>query len=120
MELQKIELKLIVIRTSNPEKLSQFYSILGLKFEYHKHGNSPFHYSTNIGQTVLEIYPFSKNQIEADKNLRLGFSVENFELVISKLKIQNCKFTSEPTETDFGFLAIVEDFDGRKIEIYRK
>ena len=105
-----MELKLIVIRTSNPKKLSQLYSILGLKFDYHKHGNSSLHYSASVGSTILEIYPLAKNQIEIDKYQRLGLSVDNFESIIATLKRLNYKFISEPTETDFGFLAVVLNY----------
>lgn len=115
-----MELKLIVIRTSNIETLSNFYTILGLKFDYHKHGNSPFHYSSTIGKTVLEIYPLSKNQESADKSLRLGFEVENLEEISMRLKENQCKIVSEPSQTEFGFMMIVEDFEGRKIELYQK
>nr|WP_293306143.1 VOC family protein [Pedobacter sp. UBA5917] len=91
-----------------------------LDFEYHKHGNSPFHYSTNIGSTVFEIYPLAKDQKEADKNLRLGFGLENFEEAIMMLKATKVPFVQEPAETAFGFMAIIIDPDGRKIELYRK
>jgi lactoylglutathione lyase len=115
-----MELKLIVIRTKDIQKLAEFYSIFGLDFDYHKHGNSPFHYSTTIDKTVLEIYPLSKNQEIADNSLRLGFGVENLENVFSRLKIIDCKIASEPIQTDFGFMMIIEDLDGRKIELYQK
>ncbi len=115
----KMEIKLIVIRTPDTKKLSDFYTLLGLKFEYHKHGNSPFHFSATIGKTVLEIYPLTKNQPEADKNLRLGFGIDNFEEKISILKNNSVKFLTEPIETEFGLIAVVEDTDGRKIELYK-
>ncbi len=67
-----MEIRLLVLRTKDTKKLTDFYSLFGLSFDYHKHGNSPFHYSASIGQTVLEIYPLTKSQTEADKNLRLG------------------------------------------------
>lgn len=67
-----MELKLIVIRTADTQKLVSFYELLGLNFDYHKHSNSPYHYSTEIGKTVLEIYPLTKSQTETDKRLRLG------------------------------------------------
>ncbi len=40
-----MELRLLVLRTPDMLQLSNFYTLLGLKFEYHQHGNSPFHYS---------------------------------------------------------------------------
>jgi lactoylglutathione lyase len=113
-------IRLLVLRTADTKKLADFYSMLGLTFDYHKHGNSPYHYSATIGQTVLEIYPLSKNQIEADKNLRIGFSVDNFDQTVSALKELQVPFSLEPTQTDFGFMTIISDPDERKIELYKK
>jgi lactoylglutathione lyase len=94
--------------------------LFGLTSDYHKHGNSPFHYSASIGQTILEINPLTKSQTEADKNLRLGFGIENFDQTILTLKELQVPFSLEPTQTDFGFMAIISDPDERKIELYRK
>lgn len=114
-----MEIRLIVVRTNDPKRLADFYSLLSLKFDYHKHGNSPMHYSVTIGGLVLEIYPLSKSQTEPDKNLRLGFAIDNFEETLKLLNSNNITF-SEPTLTDFGFLTIISDPDGRKIELYKK
>ncbi len=74
------------------------------------HGNSPFHYSATIERTVLEIYPFTKNQNEADKNLRLGFGLDNWDEMLWKLENEhNIKLLIEPTKADFGFMTIIED-----------
>ncbi|RBQ02799.1 VOC family protein [Pedobacter miscanthi] len=115
-----MEIRLLVLRTADTKHLVNFYSLLGLNFEYHKYGNSPFHYSANNGSTVFEIYPLAKDQIEADKNLRLGFGLENFEEAIKALKATKVPFVHEPNETAFGFMAIIIDPDGRKIELYKK
>jgi hypothetical protein len=68
------------------QKLVGFYALLGFTFHYHQHGNSPYHYSATIDGTVIEIYPLTKNQPEADKNLRLGFELDDFDIVIPSLK----------------------------------
>lgn len=114
-----MEIRLIVIRTNDQKRLADFYSLLGLTFDYHKHGNSPLHYSATIGSLVLEIYPLTKNQSETDKNLRLGFAIDNFDETL-KLLNNNDITLSEPTLTDFGFMTIIADPDGRKIELYKK
>jgi predicted enzyme related to lactoylglutathione lyase len=114
-----MDIRLIVLRTSDTKRLADFYRLFGLTFEYHKHGNSPFHYSASIGQAVLEIYPLTKSQSEADKNLRLGFGIDNFDQVIGRLKELEISFSLEPTATDFGFMTIISDPDDRKIELYR-
>jgi predicted enzyme related to lactoylglutathione lyase len=115
-----MDIRLLVLRTSDTKKLADFYGLCGLTFEYHQHGNSPFHYSATLGQTVLEIYPLTKNQTEPDKNLRLGFGLDNFDETIQKLRAAEVSFSLEPTLTDFGFMAVVSDPDERKIELYKK
>ncbi|SHM28313.1 VOC family protein [Mucilaginibacter sp. OK098] len=115
-----IELNLIVIRTSDPKRLAEFYSLFNLEFAYHQHGNSPFHYSGHIGEILLEIYPLTKGQENPDLSLRLGFTLDDFESVIEKLRSTNVVFASGPEETEFGLMAVIIDPDGRKIELYKK
>lgn len=66
----------------------------------------------------MEIYPLTKQQTEADKNLRLGFEIEFFDEEINALKAKGLIFSSEPMQTEFGLMAVVFDPDGRKIELY--
>ena len=116
-----MEIALIVIRTATIEKLVSFYTSLGLEFEKEQHGNGPFHYSTQVGKGVLEIYPLATGQLQADSNLRLGFRINNFENIIEELKETGVNFVMEPASTeDWGIMAIVTDPDGRKIELYEK
>jgi lactoylglutathione lyase len=115
-----MDIRLLVLRTNDAKRLADFYSLLGMTFEYHKHGNSPYHYSAMIGQTVLEIYTLSKSQSEPDKNLRLGFGIDNFDETVQKLKELKVKFSLEPTQSEFGFMAIISDPDEKRIELYKK
>lgn len=115
-----MDIRLLVLRTADIKRLAEFYSLLGLSFEYHTHGGSPYHYSATIRQMVLEIYPLAKGQEEADKNVRLGFDIDNFDETIKLLKEKEIQFSSEPALTEFGFMTIVVDPDGRKIELYKK
>jgi len=114
-----MHLKLLVLRTSDPQRLADFYGLLGLTFAYNKHGNSPYHYSATIGQLVLEIYPLLRQQANADTSLRLGFGIDNFEPIIQALQEHEAIFSAPPIQTDFGYLAIVTDPDGRKVELYK-
>ncbi|QEM14087.1 VOC family protein [Mucilaginibacter rubeus] len=115
-----MKLKLLVIRTADMQKLVDFYKLLGFSFDYHQHGNSPYHYSTTIDGTVIEIYLLTKSQTEADKNLRLGFELDDFDGAIELLEKSGVPFASAPSETDFGFMAVVVDPDGRRVELYKK
>jgi lactoylglutathione lyase len=114
-----MELKLIVVRTPDPAKLANFYAVFGLSFQHHRHGNGPWHYSAQIQQTVFEIYPLSKTQSSADENLRLGFSINDFDHTVDLMRTANTRFVTDPMETEWGIMAVIEDPDGRKIELYK-
>lgn len=101
------------------ERLATFYTLLGFVFDFHQHGKSPYHYTATMGPTTIEIYPLSKGQEGADKNLRLDFSIDLFDEVIQLLQEQNIRFVTLPSQTDFGFMTVIEDPDGRKIELYK-
>src|SRR5450756_1452776 len=112
-----MELILLVIRSAIPERLSEFYTLLGLTFEYHRHGNSPYHYSAHIGPTLLEIYPLAKGQEKVDNTIRLGFAIEHFPNMIEELVRQQIPFHQAPAATEWGVMAIIADPEGRKIEL---
>ncbi|RFS19958.1 glyoxalase/bleomycin resistance/extradiol dioxygenase family protein [Chitinophaga silvatica] len=110
-------LNLIVIKTDKLQEQAAFYTILGWQFDYHKHGNGPYHYASVGTVPVLEIYPLPKGVTQPDKTTRLGFAVENLPVIIDQLKCMGANIISAPGHTEWGFTAIVEDLDGRKIEL---
>jgi predicted enzyme related to lactoylglutathione lyase len=66
---------------------------------------------------VFEIYPLPKGKGKADDTLRLGFTVDNLDEVIGRLKTSGGKIIKEPNMTEWGYVSIIEDMDGRKIEL---
>ena len=115
-----MKINLIVIRTEKLKELSEFYEQIGMNFEYHQHGKGIWHYSAEIGETVFEIYPLMKNQEIPDKSLRLGFTIDNLDETIEKLKKRNVEIVRKPRESEWGYFAIIRDLDGRKIELKKK
>jgi lactoylglutathione lyase len=113
-------IKLIVIKTKNIDKLVQFYQLIGLSFDKHQHGKGVIHYAAIIKEIVFEIYPLPISEIKADNTLRLGFEANNLIELIVELELNNVKIINYPKQTEFGFMALVEDFDGRKIELYQQ
>jgi len=112
-----MRLNLIVIKTNRLSELAEFYSWLGLTFEYHRHEQGVFHYSGVLEKMVFEIYPLPKTQPIADTTTRLGFTVQKLDHLIQDLKGKNVRIIAEPRETEFGKMAVIEDLDGRKIEL---
>jgi predicted enzyme related to lactoylglutathione lyase len=112
-------LNLLVIRSLDPKKLANFYTQLGLTFTYHRHGG-PWHYSTESNGLVFELYPLSKGQERADTSTRLGFTVEHLDDLIRRLDNTGTVIHQRPEYTGWGYIAVVADPDGRKIELRQK
>ena len=66
---------------------------------------------------VFEIYPLLKSQIAPDNSLRLGFNVQQLDALLDKLKKEGIDIVKEPTQLEWGYVAIIKDLDGRKIEL---
>lgn len=115
-----MEVNLIVIRTEYIDKLAKFYEKLGFVFEYHQHGNGPMHYSSQIGKVIFEIYPLRKSDKKSYNGLRLGFEVENLDELIDNIKAEGHLISQEPKKTEWGYIAVIKDIDGRKIELKEK
>jgi predicted enzyme related to lactoylglutathione lyase len=112
-----VQLNLIVIKTNKLQEQAEFYTLLGIQFDYHKHGNGPYHYASITGNPVIEIYPLPKGVSTPDNTTRLGFIVDDLDGIIKNLKSQNMSVIAEPAMTDWGYSAIIQDHDGRKIEL---
>ena len=111
-------LTLVVIRAHDIDRLAEFYSVLGLEFARHHHGEGPEHLSAVMGETVFEIYPAVSN--ESTAATRLGFSVPSLTQAISAFRDLNAIVLVEPAESPFGRRAVVKDFEGHKVELYEK
>ncbi|WP_423737457.1 VOC family protein [Chitinophaga caseinilytica] len=115
-----INISLIVIKTNQLEKQADFYSRLGFQFDYHNHGNGPFHFASVGSPVVLEIYPLPKRIAAADNTTRLGFQVHSLDELIRNLQADGVTIVSFPAHSDWGYTAVVQDYDGRKIELSEK
>ncbi|MEL6655632.1 MAG: VOC family protein [Bacteroidota bacterium] len=110
-------LNLLVIRSTNPAQLTTFYQLFLPPFNYHQHGSGPMHYSVELDQLVFEIYPLLKNQKQADYSTRLGFQVKDLDHVINRVVKAGQQVHTQPKQSEWGYRAVVQDPDGRKVEL---
>lgn len=108
-------LSLLVVRVADPKKSATLFETLGLQFEIERHGSGPEHYSSNLSGVVLELYPATK--MNPVTKLRFGFTVCSLENAFENWINAGGNVISDPMHTDFGYRAVLEDFDGNKIEI---
>lgn len=112
-----ITLSLLVLKTSQPDALSKQYELLGITFDYHKHESGPYHYAATVGKLTFEIYPLPKSKTESDNTTRIGFEVTELDRLMEQIPTSNWKIISPASQTEWGYSAIIEDLDGRKVEL---
>lgn len=112
-----MKLNLLVIRSEDPERTMAFYQHLGFEFTYHRHGKGPFHYSVEVEGMVFEIYPPLKDQDQADNTLRLGFEVQQLDQLLMVLAESGVTILQTASPSKWGYRAVVQDPDGRKVEL---
>jgi lactoylglutathione lyase len=106
-----IHVVLLVLRAQNIEATRAFYEMLGMTFVQEQHGRGPIHYSTQLGDLVLEIYP-GKDEASGQ---RIGVLVDDARNIRQKIPVGACLV--EPTMTEQGWAMVLMDPDGRKVDV---
>ena len=91
-----------------------------MQFREEKHGNGPVHFAARAGQTVFEVYPLPKSIENVNATTRLGFTIEQLDETIRRLQAAGVPVTAEPTQTEWGYGAVVKDPDGRSVALNQK
>lgn len=108
-------MNLTVIRSTNIDRASDFYSEMGLLFTKHRHGSGPEHYTSCVDGFVFEIYPLGKHSPTI--GTRIGFSVDDVDSIAPMLVAIGAKLISPPTDSEWGRRAVVKDLDGHVVEL---
>jgi catechol 2,3-dioxygenase-like lactoylglutathione lyase family enzyme len=114
------ELGLIVLRAADAARTRRFYETIGLHFAAEQHEMGVLHYACQLGALVLEIYP-GKSAPHPDANsagaAMLGLRVADVDQVHAALLAAGAKSRRAPADSPFGRRAVVEDPDGRVVEL---
>lgn len=101
-----LSFNLLVLHCMDLEKSRIFYeALLGLPLKREQHGTGPVHYSVQVDELLLELYPSS-----LVCTTRLGFTVDNVFETVKHLP------SGHVLQHEFGS-AVVVDPDGNKIEL---
>ena len=110
-------LNLVVLRSTQPEVLADFYAHLGIQFRKHRHGGGPEHFAAELGACVFEIYPGGGAEPAMG---RLGFEVENLDELMARLVAAGVTVASPARRSEWGYRAVAADLEGMKVELVEK
>lgn len=112
----KPQLNLLVIRSPDIHRLAKFYSLLGLEFSLHAHGNGPEHFAAEMDSFVFEIYPSVKDS-HLTSATRFGFRVDSLDQLVESLAEAGAVIVSSPKDSPWGRRAVLRDLDGHTVEL---
>jgi hypothetical protein len=75
--------------------LRTYYETIGIEFIAEQHGTGPRHYSGQLGNLILELYPLTGDGL-ADQTTRLGFVVKDLSAVVKALEVGGATFVKRP------------------------
>lgn len=114
-----MKFNLIVLRSSDMQKLADFYSNFGMAFTKHRHGKGPEHYGTEDCGIVFEIYS-KRNESDRTLDVRFGFEVDDIDGILKKIEPYDYKVISEPKDSPWGRRMVLDDIEGHRIELTQK
>ena len=118
--MKTVRFNLVVLRTENLRGMVDFYSSLGLSFTEEQHGAGPIHYSAQLGDAVLEIYPGTNGSApdrKAGGSTMLGLGTDALDSLLKTLSAAGTTIVTPPKVSPWGLRAVVLDPDGRAIEL---
>jgi lactoylglutathione lyase len=110
-----LSLNLLVLKTTEPDRLVRFYERLGISFVREKHGGGSEHHSGDVGGLTLEIYPANSSD-ETTAGTRLGFRVSSLSHTLAAMGT-DLDVLSPPENTAWGWRAVLADPAGHKVEL---
>jgi len=119
------ELSSLVLFTGHLEQARAFYRAVGLALDGEDHGDGPLHYATDIGAVHFAIFDAGPSSGRAPQwresgSSFPGFYVTSLDDTVAALTAQGAPVLAAHQVRDWGCRAIIEDPDGRPVEINQR
>jgi lactoylglutathione lyase len=115
------EIASLVLFAADVNTTAEFYRALGLELEHEDHGEGPVHFATELGGVHFAIYPTDvRGRAPARRAVGSsfpGFYVAALDRVTESLRQLGASVLSEHEQMPWGCRVVVEDPDGRAIEV---
>jgi predicted enzyme related to lactoylglutathione lyase len=115
------EMASLVLFAADIDKTAEFYRAIGLELEHEDHGEGPVHFAMELGGVHFAIYPTDVSgrapARRAAGDSFPGFYVAALDDVTESLRRTGARVLTEHEQMPWGCRVVVEDPDGRAIEV---
>jgi lactoylglutathione lyase len=114
----------LVLFTADLDRTVDFYRLLGLPLDVDDHDDEgPLHYACDLDGCHFAVFPAEGGgRAPAFRQAGAsfpGFTVESVETVVEAVRAAGASVIQEPSPYPWGVRAVIEDPDGRPVEVYR-
>ena len=116
----------LILFSGTYEKSVTFYRALGLPLDGEEHGDGQVHLACDIGGVHVAVFDAKSAPARPSSEFRspgssyFGFTVKNVAEVLERLRALEAPVRQEPEMFPWGMRALVEDPDGRVIELFAR
>jgi predicted enzyme related to lactoylglutathione lyase len=106
----------VIFQCQQLDKSVEFYRALGVDVRETKHGGT-VHFSCSLGGVHFALYPGDGTARGPQSGCQLGLMITNLDGSLAAATALGASVLAPPVQKPWGMTAMLEDPDGRKIEL---
>ncbi len=115
------ELGALILFSANIDRVVSFYRAIGVPLSPETHDEGAEHYACELGVTHFAIFPPRTSLTnDAAGGAFPGFVVESVAESLEAARAKGARIRQEPDYYPWGLRAVVEDPDGRLVELFER
>lgn len=118
------ELCSIVLFSNQSDRTVAFYRSVGVAFEEEEHGDGLVHSAADVGDVHMAVFPTHDGPAapgwRAGGSTFVGFYVDSLDQTVAALRRLGFTILADHQVREWGCRAVVEDPDGRAVEINQR
>lgn len=118
------DLGALILFSNAIEKTVAFYRAIGVPLEEEKHDDEgPLHYACELGSTHMAIHAAGEGRAaewRSGGSSYFGFAVDSLKVAVEAARRTGARVVQEPEEYPWGPRSLVEDPDGRVVELFER
>jgi predicted enzyme related to lactoylglutathione lyase len=118
-----MELGALILFTNRFVDAVAFYRALGAPLEEEEHDEGPVHYACEIGPVHFAIFEAAAGDVPSHRrggSSMPGFAVPSAQQAFEIVEELGAKIVQPPSEYPWGIRFLVEDPDGRVVEVFER
>jgi lactoylglutathione lyase len=112
----------LILFAADVGRTVRFYEALGLPLEPEQHDDEPVHFAADVDGCHVAVFPAAEHGVAPGAlvagETMAGLRVPSTEDAVEAVRRLGARIIQEPDDYPWGRRALVEDPDGRRVEVF--